>query len=283
MLAIFALSPPPLRSSFAAGVDVRPVEGAKTFPGDGASGSLDGETIYVGRFGWVVECVGGLETPPTTPSSGTVVWVGSEQRGLLGSIELEDAVRPDAVATVRALERLQASVWMVTGDGSSAAREVAAQVGISPSATFASVRPEGKEAKVSELSKAGRTVMAVGDGINDAPALAAADVGVAVAGASDVARVAADVVVMGDRLSAVPEAISVGRATMRVIRQNLWWALGYNAVALPVAAGALLPLGGPHLTPGMAAAAMATSSLAVVGNSLRLRGMIANMRERTDC
>lgn len=274
-----SLSPP--RVLLSAGIGVRPVEDAKTYPGDGASGSLDGEVVFVGRLGWVSERIGMREAPPEAPSSGTVVWVGSAQRGLLGSIELEDAVRSDAVSTVKALERLQASVWMVTGDGPSAAREVAARVGISPAATFASVRPEGKEAKVAELARQGRTVMAVGDGINDAPALAAADVGVAVAGASDVARVAADVVVMGDRLSAVPEAIAVGKATMRVIRQNLWWALGYNAVALPVAAGALLPFGGPHLTPGMAAAAMAASSLAVVGNSLRLRSVIADLHGRT--
>jgi Cu+-exporting ATPase len=144
-------------------------------------------------------------------------------------------------------------------------------VGISPERILAEVRPGEKAAKIAELQAAGATVAMVGDGINDAPALAQADLGVAIGTGADVAVEASDITLVGDDLRSVPAGIRLSRATMRTIRQNLGWAFGYNALLIPVAAGALYPLTGWLLSPALAAGAMALSSVSVVSNSLRLR------------
>ena len=175
----------------------------------------------------------------------------------------------------RRLERAGVEVWMLTGDRRETALAIGAEVGIGPERIVAEVLPADKAAAVTRLQAGGATVAMVGDGINDAPALAQADLGIAIGTGADVAIQASDVTLLGDDLGAVPSAVSLSRATMRTIRQNLGWAFGYNVLLIPVAAGLLYPLAGLLLTPALAAGAMALSSVSVVLNSLRLRGFRA--------
>jgi Cu+-exporting ATPase len=160
---------------------------------------------------------------------------------------------------------------MVTGDGSRVAAAVASAVGIAPDRVMAEVLPAGKAEAVAAIRARGLRVAMVGDGINDAPALALADVGIAIGTGADVAMEASDVTLVGGDPRAVATAIRLSRQTRRVIRQNLLWAFGYNVVLIPVAMGALFPIFGVTLNPALAAGAMALSSVSVVTNSLRLR------------
>jgi P-type E1-E2 ATPase len=180
-----------------------------------------------------------------------------------------DAVRPSARAAVSRLREAGIAVAMVTGDRQATAQAIAGQLGID--VVVAQVPPGGKVAAVEDLRRAHGAVAFVGDGINDAPALAAADVGLAVATGTDIAVEAADVVLTSPELTVAPDAIALSRATLANIRQNLVWAFGYNALLIPVAAGVLYPFGGILLSPILAAGAMMLSSLFVVGNALRLR------------
>jgi Cu+-exporting ATPase len=186
--------------------------------------------------------------------------------GLLG---LSDPIKATAVAAVRALKLLGLEVVMVTGDVRKVAIAVAGEVGIDE--VESGMLPAGKVAFVKRLQAEGRQVAMVGDGINDAPALAAADVGLAIGTGTDVALEAADIALMSGDLRAAVTAVELSRATMRTIRQNLFWAFGYNVVGIPIAAGVLFPFAGVLLSPVLASAAMAFSSVAVVSNSLRLR------------
>jgi Cu+-exporting ATPase len=185
-------------------------------------------------------------------------------------IEATDRLRPTAARAVAALAARGLRPAMISGDAPAAARAIAAEAGIS--SVTAGVRPEGK---LEAIRAMGPGVAFVGDGINDAPALAAADVGIAMGGGTDVAIEAGDVVLMRDDPMAVVTALEVSRATLRNIRQNLLWAFGYNAALIPIAAGLLVPFGGPSLSPQLAAGAMALSSVLVLGNALRLRGLRA--------
>ena len=184
-------------------------------------------------------------------------------------IGVADAIKPGSREAVEALRRMGLRSVMLTGDDARAAAGVARAVGIDQ--VVANVLPERKLEEIRRLQAEGRTVAMVGDGINDAPALAQADVGIAMGTGTDVAMEAGDITLMrGDPLG-VPRAIALARRTMRVMRQNLFWAFVYNVVGIPIAAGALYPALGLRLTPAMAAAAMAVSSVSVVMNSLRLR------------
>ena len=217
---------------------------------------------------------------PVTELEATDVGAGSpmfvaRDGVLIGLVGLADAVKPASAEAVGRLQRAGLDVWMITGDRRATADAIGAQVGIGPDRILAEVLPADKAAKIEELQAAGAVVAMVGDGINDAPALAQADLGIAIGTGADVALEASDITLVGDDLGGVAAAVRLSRATMRAIRQNLGWAFGYNIVLIPVAAGLLYPVAGLLLSPALAAAAMALSSVSVVANSLRLRGFRA--------
>ncbi|HBL56720.1 MAG TPA: copper-translocating P-type ATPase [Deltaproteobacteria bacterium] len=189
---------------------------------------------------------------------------------LIGVICLADEARPESAEAVRKFQELGLEVVMLTGDQQSSAEAVASKTGITK--IHFGVLPEDKSKIVKQYQSQGQRVGMIGDGINDAPALAQADVGIAMGSGTDVALETSDVVLMKNDLRHVADALRLSRATLRNIRQNLFWAFGYNVIGIPVAAGLLVPFGGPALHPMLAAGAMAFSSVSVVMNSLRLRG-----------
>jgi Cu+-exporting ATPase len=202
-------------------------------------------------------------------ASGHTVVLVARRDELIGAIGISDPIKAQAVTAVRELKALGIEPWLISGDSEVVARAVARRVGIEH--VLAEVLPGGKSQKVAELQAEGRTVAMVGDGINDAPALAAADVGVAIGTGADVAIEASDVTLVGGDPRLVTSAIALSRQTMRIIRQNLFWAFAYNSVLIPVAMGVLYPIWGITIDPALAAGAMAFSSVSVVLNSLRLR------------
>ena len=202
-------------------------------------------------------------------SGGTPIYVAVDGK-LIGAICLADEARPESKIAVHNFQQLGLEVVMLTGDQQSSAEAVAAKTGIAK--FYAGVLPEDKAEIVKQYQAQGARVGMIGDGINDAPALAQADVGIAMGSGTDVAMETSDVVLMKNDLRHVADALRLGRATIRNIRQNLFWAFGYNVIGIPIAAGFLVSFGGPALNPMFAAGAMAFSSVSVVMNSLRLRG-----------
>jgi Cu+-exporting ATPase len=242
----------------------------RTEPGKGVSGSIGGERIRVGTAEWVgaLDDVGRSRGDRLAQEGQTPVYVVRDGT-VIGIIGIADALRPTSRAAVTDLRGLGLDIAMVTGDRKATADAVAAQVGIDQ--VFAGVLPKGKVEVVQSLQRRGRVVAMVGDGINDAPALAQADVGIAMGSGTDVALEAADVALMRADLHALVSAVRVSRAAIRTMRQNLFWAFVYNVIGIPIAAGVLYPAFGILLSPILASAAMAFSSVSVIANSLRLR------------
>jgi Cu+-exporting ATPase len=203
-------------------------------------------------------------------NQGKTVVIVAADRTPQGLIAIADTARDSALPAIRALRRLDRQVVMITGDNERTGKAIGAQLGIDR--IRAQVLPEGKALEVKELQASGMKVAMVGDGINDAPALAQADVGIAIGTGTDVAIEAGDVVLIREDLKTVPQAIELSRYAMRKIRQNLFWAFFYNVIGIPVAAGVLYPFFRFQLNPIIAGAAMAFSSISVISNSLLMRG-----------
>lgn len=242
-----------------------------TEPGFGVSALVEGRRVFAGNAEWMSEQGVAVATQLSGSMEGkTAVYVASGGV-LLGVIGLKDTLRPDAKAAVERLRGMGLRVMMLTGDTASAAAATAQQLDLTAADVLAGVRPEGKARAIATLQAQGCKVAVVGDGINDAPALAQADVGIGLHCGTDVAVETAQIVLMRNALMDVVESIELGRATFNKIRQNLFWAFGYNTLGIPVAAGILLPATGILLSPAAAGAFMAFSSVSVVTNSLFLR------------
>ena len=241
--------------------------------GFGVKAVCNGNLIFVGNPALMRRENIFTEVPETLekliPSGSTPVFVAVDGK-LTGSILLADEARPESAEAVQNFQELGLEVVMLTGDQKTSAEAVAEKTGITK--IHAGVLPEEKSKIVKQYQARGGHVGMIGDGINDAPALAQADVGIAMGSGTDVALETADMVLMKNDLRHVADALRLSRATLRNIRQNLFWAFGYNVVGIPIAAGLLVPFGGPALHPMLAAAAMALSSVSVITNSLRLRG-----------
>jgi Cu+-exporting ATPase len=255
-------------------------EGFESHSGRGVSGRVEGRAVAVGNLTMLVE-LGvspgrfAAEAERLSAEAFTPVYVVLDG-SVAGVVAVADAIKPTSREAVAALHRMGLESVMLTGDNALTAASVAGAVGIRR--VVADVLPERKLEEIRRLQAEGRFVAMVGDGLNDAPALAQADVGIAMGTGTDVAMEAGTVTLMrGDPLG-VPQAIRLARRTMRVIRQNLFWAFVYNVICIPIAAGALYPAFGIRLTPAMAAAAMAVSSVSVVSNSLRLRKSVKSER-----
>jgi Cu+-exporting ATPase len=225
-------------------------------------------TARLGSIRWLeesgVDMAPGKEFIADWAAQGATIVGLAVEKALHGLFAVKDAVKPGARDVVRKLEQQGLSIYLVTGDNALTAGSIAKQTGIRPENVFAQVRPEQKAELVRKLQLQGQRVAFVGDGINDAPALEQADLGVAVSRASDVAREAADIILLKSEIEAVPESLGLARATLRTIHQNLFWAFFYNAIGVPLAA-----LG--FMSPILCAAAMGLSDLVVIGNALRLR------------
>ena len=247
-----------------------------THAGDGVRGTLAGAgSLLLGRPDWLRER--GVAWPEQASrqldslvAAGDSVLALARDNQLLALMVVADRTRPDARPTLERLGRLGLSLELLSGDRRANALHLAAEVGIPPEAVRADVRPEQKGTYLNQLRAQGLRVAMVGDGINDAPALAEADLGIAVGTGTQIAQDTADLVVMGEGLGGIADALQLARATMAKVRQNLFWAFAYNLLALPVAAGALLPSRGLVLLPPVAALLMALSSITVVINALML-------------
>ena len=242
--------------------------------GGGVQAVQDGKTLYAGNDRYMESI--GADTAALRDAAGMLAAQGktplyfAEDRQLLGVIAVADVVKPDSAAAIAALRRSGCEVVLLTGDNQRTAEAIARQVGVDR--VIAQVLPQDKARCIEDLQKAGRLVAMVGDGVNDAPALVTADVGLAIGAGTDVAIESADVVLMRSSLMDIVDAAALSRATLRNIRQNLFWAFFYNSIGIPVAAGVLYPALGITLNPMIAAAAMSLSCVYVVSNALRLRG-----------
>ena len=255
----------------AMGLRAADVEDFKALPGNGLTAKLDGCTLSGGNLRFAESQFGVTEAMKTTAaelaSAGKTPLFFGRNSQPAGIIAVADVIKDDSAEAVRELQGMGIDVVMLTGDNQQTAEAVGKQAGINR--VIADVLPDGKEKVVRDIQKTGRVIM-VGDGINDAPALTWADIGIAIGAGTDVAIDAADVVLVKSRLSDVPAAIRLSRAALRNIHQNLFWAFFYNVIGIPLAAGVWIPLLGWQLNPMFAAAAMSLSSFCVVTNALRL-------------
>ena len=250
---------------------IEEVTGFQALPGNGLTAILDGHTLYGGNHTFIsskVSVDGDIqkEAEQLAEAGKTPLFFGNEDR-LLGVIAVADVIKEDSPQAIKELQNMGIHVVMLTGDNERTAKAIGQQAGVDE--VIAGVLPEGKEQVIRKLKEKGKVAM-VGDGINDAPALTRADMGIAIGAGTDVAIDAADVVLMKSRLSDVPAAIRMSRATLRNIHENLFWAFFYNIIGIPLAAGVWYPLFGWKLNPMFGAAAMSLSSFCVVSNALRL-------------
>ena len=260
-------------------LDLPPATDFQTQPGLGVSATVtwqgQPQRVWLGNQTWLSNqgmamAPAALDAMAQIPSGHTAVY-GAIANQIIGILAVADAVRPDATQTIQFLKDTDIAVHLLTGDRMTVATAVAETVGIPLPQVTAEVLPTDKTQAIADLQAQGRCVALVGDGINDAPALAQADVGISLSSGTDIATEAADVVLMGNRLINVVEALNLGDATVTKIRQNLAWAFAYNLIGIPAAAGVLLPVYGLSLSPAVAGGLMAFSSVTVVVNSLLLK------------
>ncbi len=257
-------------------IDVQAADSFQAVPGQGVEAQLDGKTVLLGNRKLMAErnvSLDGLlpEAERLETEGKTVMFVAADGR-TMGLVAVADTLKETSVRAVRELKRLGMEVAMITGDNRRTAEAVGRQLGIDR--VLAEVLPQDKAVEVRKLQGEGKTVAMVGDGINDAPALAQADAGMAIGSGTDVAKETGNVILIRDDILDVVAAVQVARATMRLVRQNLGWAFGYNAAAIPLGAGILYPFVAQVVSPELAALLMATSSLSVTMNTLRMRGYV---------
>jgi Cu+-exporting ATPase len=264
-----------VRAAKSRGLALNAPKDFKAYGGMGVSAEIASQMVQVGKPAWFADLLSDQlkEKISTLQAEGKTVMVVACNQSVAGLVAVSDSLKPDSREAVQALHRQRLKVVMLTGDNQRAAKTIADQAGIDE--FYAEVRPEEKSLKVKEIQGQGHIVGMVGDGINDAPALAQADVGLAIGTGTDVAIETADVILSSGSLRGIPRAIAVSRQTMGTVRQNLFLAFIYNTVLIPVAAGVLAPLESlpmflRQLHPILAALAMAMSSISVVSNSLRL-------------
>ena len=289
--AVEATTTHPLAKAVARAADLRfettdnltPVPRAsasETEPGRGVSATVNGERVFVGAPSWVDEKVRGVgpssdsfEEAWAESETCSLVAVGVEGRGVMGMLTVTDEIREDAAATVQRLKESGITVHILSGDRQAVVTAVAGELGLgADSVALGGMLPGDKANEIEKLRAKGLKVAMVGDGINDAPALVTADVGIAMSRGMEATGNAAGVILLNDAISQVADSVQLGKNALGKIRQNLGWALAYNAVGIPLAAGVLLPEYGFTLNPSAAGAMMAASSVAVVTNSLLLRG-----------
>lgn len=251
-----------------------PVSGFRSVPGGGIQATLSGEAVLAGNAGYLAQngvSLAAMEADAQRlAEDGKTPLFFAESGRLLGCVAVADVVKPDSAKAIAALRRMGRRVVLLTGDNQRTANAIARQIGVDQ--VIAQVLPQDKAKCVAQLQQQGQRVAMVGDGVNDAPALAQADVGLAIGAGTDIAIESADVVLMKSSLLDIPAAMDLSRAVLRNIKQNLFWAFFYNSIGIPVAAGVLYPALHLTLNPMLAAAAMSLSSVCVVSNALRLRG-----------
>lgn len=255
------------------GLEIKKVENFNAIPGHGIEVSIDGKQMLLGNRKLMLErkiTLAQLEgQSDKLASEGKTPMYIAIDNSLAGIIAVADIVKESSAKAIQKLHQMGIEVAMITGDNRRTAEAIAKQVGIDR--VLAEVLPQDKASEVKKLQQEGKKVAMVGDGINDAPALAQADIGIAIGSGTDVAMESADIVLMRSDLMDVPTAIQLSKSTIRNIKQNLFWAFGYNVAGIPIAAGVLYAFGGPLLNPVFAAAAMSMSSVSVLSNALRLK------------
>jgi len=249
------------------------VDQFQAIPGHGIQVTINGQMLYLGNKKLMnekgIDLSGYTDHADRLAEEGKTPMYVSIDSKLKGLIAVADVVKPSSLAAIKTLHKMGIEVTMITGDNRKTAEAIAKQVGIDR--VLAEVLPQDKANEVKKLQAEGKKVAMVGDGINDAPALAQADIGIAIGSGTDVAMESADIVLMRSDLMDVPTALQLSKSTIRNIKQNLFWAFAYNVAGIPVAAGLLYAFGGPKLNPVIAAAAMSLSSVSVLTNALRLK------------